>query len=104
MPSLVIVPAAVAIELDIGERALPLSVSCAGVAAGGLPAPPRGTGVLAEWSRRLDRAGETPHSLLANVVVTGILWSCGHEHASFKSCHDIVARYFRSANASPAAE
>jgi hypothetical protein len=104
MPSLVIVPAAVAIELDIGERALALSVSCAGVAAGGLPAPPRGTGVLAEWSRRLDRPGETPHSLLANVVVTEILWSCGHEHASFKSCHDIVARYFRSANASPAAE
>jgi hypothetical protein len=104
MPSLVIVPAAVAIELDIGERALALSVRCAGVAAGGLPAPPRGAGVLAERSRRLDRPGETSHSLLANVVVAGIHSSCGHEHASFESCHDIVARYFRSANASLAAE
>jgi hypothetical protein len=70
-----------AARLDVGERALALAVGRPGEAAGGLPAPPRRTRVLAERIRRRDRSSEAPHSLLADVVVAGID-CCGHVNAS----------------------
>jgi hypothetical protein len=76
---------AVTVKLDVAERTLTLSVRSASKAAGGLPAAASRPGVLAERSRRRNRAAEATDSLLADVVGARI-YGTGHGHMPpFKS-------------------
>jgi hypothetical protein len=95
---------AATVKLDVAKRTLALPVGRARKAAGGLPAAARRPRVLAERVRRRNRAGETTHSLLTDIVIAR-LYGTGHDFMPpFRSCHDIVARYIRPADASPAVE
>jgi hypothetical protein len=67
----------VSVQLDVGERALAVSVRGTCKAAGGLPAAAWRPGELAERVGRRYRTGKATHSLLADVVVAGV-YGTGH--------------------------
>jgi len=55
-------------HVDVAERALPPAIRIAGPAAGGLAAPSRRPGILAEWRVRGHWAGKAADQLPADVV------------------------------------